>query len=227
MTEILDLKGKMKMQTDEKEDYRLKLLLVLQSLFPLFLLIFIKHTGKVNCILIWKFFVLLMKGEPLIVTKVLHNPAFGDITVMLISFTWILITIIVCLGFRAFQKTIYVSKGEKIVIDEEKKESGATFFVSFILPLLIENVSSFQGFLAFLTLLIMTIILLMRSGLFYQNPVLALFNYNVFTFHFLRSKEDEQDNRIFVGLTKGNIKFTDRTIKYKYIADNVYYIALE
>lgn len=205
-----------------QEDKKLKRYLVLQSFCPLFILILIQHVG--HCDLIIKFISQLFQGDWFVFCKVFNNPFLGDVVISTIAVLWLVITVIVAIGFRDLQRTNFSSHGETVTIGAEKKDSGVTFLVTFILPLLVDDVSTLRGFLFFIVLLGMVIFLLMRSDLFYQNPVLVALRYKTYEFKFDNPYTDVDGDKTYIGLTKGGVPFDKAVIKRKYIADDVFLI---
>ena len=134
-----------------QEDKRLKRFLVLQSFCPLFVLIFIQHAGYGY--LVFRFFSRLFSGDWTVIECALQSTFLGDVVVTVLCVAWFLITAIVAVGFRNLQKCNFVHHGEMISIGSEKKDSGVTFLVSFVLPLLVDEVSSLRGFIFFIVLL--------------------------------------------------------------------------
>ena len=145
--------------------------------------------------------------------------------VFLVSVLWILWAILVYCGFTGIFRVGFDSRGEQIDILNDRLDSGATFLVTFVLPLLIDDINSFRGFAIFAVLLGLIIILVTRSDLFYQNPVLTLLGYKVFEFQFKTPYTDiEKQDKIYVGITKGKMVIEQVNIKRKYIADDVFII---
>lgn len=205
-----------------KEDKKLKLFLVLQSFCPLFLLIFIKYVG--NGDLIIRFFAGFFRCDWSVIGKAWKSSSLGSVVITALCVAWFLITAIVALGFKKLQSGGYDHNGEMIVIGSEKKDSGVTFLVTFILPLLVEDVSTLREFTFFIVLLAMVILLLMRSDLFYQNPVLVALKYKTYEFQFVNPYKDVRENKTYIGLSKGDIPSDKEIIKRKYIADDVFLI---
>lgn len=204
------------------EDKRLKLFLVLQSFFPLFILLFIRHVGNFG--LIFRFFMGLIHGDLTVFAKALKSPALGDVVVTILCILCFLVNAVVAKGFDDLQYLGYCSYGERITIESEKKDSGATFFVTFLLPLLVDDVSTPQSLISFVALIAMMMYFLMQSNLYYQNPVLAALRYKVFEFRFsCTSRDDVEKNRVYIGMSKGALP-SAKAIKRKYIADDVYLI---
>ncbi len=205
-----------------KEDKKLKRFLVLQSFCPLFLLIFIQHVGHGDLVI--RFLRGLFHGDWSVIGRAWESSFLGDVVITALCIAWFLITAIVALGFKNLQSSGYDHHGEMIIIGSEKKDSGVTFLVTFVLPLLVDDVSTLRGFIFFIVLLTMVIFLLMRSDLFYQNPVLVALKYKTYEFQFVTPYQDVQENKTYIGLSKGGLPFDRAAIKRKYIADDVFLI---
>lgn len=205
-----------------QEDKKLKRFLVLQSFCPLFLLILIQHIGHFDLIL--RFFSCFLHGDRSVFGKMMRSPALGDVVLSILSIIWLISTAVVAIGFRNLQNSNFASHGETITIESERKDSGATFLVTFILPLLKDDVSTFRGFIFFSILLMMVIYLLIRSDLFYQNPVLVVLSYKTYEFRFDNPYTDVEENKTYIGMTRGALPVNGVTIKRKYIADYVFLV---
>lgn len=210
-----------------KENHALKRSLMLQSFAPLFVLLLIKHVYPIRMIvLIGKFFSAL-KGKGLqAVQRALQHPLFWDFVIVAICLIWIAITGLVALGFKGMQESGFVSKGENVVVSDDKKDAGISYLVSFVLPLLVDEVTGLREFVFFLSMLTMVLCLLIRSNLFYQNPLLTLLGYRVCTFKVVNPAEDLQPYAMMelIGITRGATIAHKAPIKRKYIADNVFLI---
>lgn len=204
-----------------EEDKKLKIFLVLQSFCPLFILIFIRHVGNID--LVVRFFKELFCCDWSVFGKAIHNTALGDVAVSIFCIIWFAVTIIVSIGFNYLQIANWDSKGKTIMIVSEKKDSGVTFLITFVLPLLDNDVTTLRGFVFFVVLLFMVIFLLVRSDLFYQNPVLVALRYKTYEFNFT----DAEDNKIYIGITKGKVPYNGVAVKYKCIADDVLLVCEE
>ena len=208
-----------------KEDKKLKFYLVFQSFCPLFVLIFIRHVGNID--LIKRFFSGLLQADWSVIEKAMVNPCLGSVIITFICIVWFIITGIVALGLRSFRKCNFASHGESISIRQEKTNSGITFLMTFILPLLVDDVSSPRGFIFFGVLLIMVILLLIRSDLFYQNPVLVSLGYKTYEFQIVTPYKDVDDNKTYIGLSKDSLPTGEASVKRKYIGDGVFLIENE
>ena len=123
------------------------------------------------------------------------------------------------------QKAGFKSAGEQVIIDNTTNDSSATFLVTYVLPLLTDDVSTIRGLIVFLTMLVMVIVLLSRSNTFYQNPVLVAMKYRTFLFKFLNPENDiPHPDRVYVGITRGKPIVEEVVIKRKYISDDVFVV---
>ena len=199
------------------EDRKLKLFLIIQSFSPLFLLLLLKHGG----LLITIFF---RRKD---VFDFCIGEHVGNIIITCISIIWLVFLVVVVIGFRSYQTGNFSSKGEHIIILSEKKDSGALFLVTFILPLLVDDLNGVSDILFFVMLLIIVIILLTRSDLFYQNPVLTFFKYKVFEFRFENPIENSFASKTYIGISKNELPDETKAIKRKYIAGDVFFFFFE
>ena len=206
----------------KKADKKLKWSLVLQSFAPLFVLLFIRHVGHFG--LIRRFASSLLKGDFSAFQKAFRSPAFGDVAISTVSFIWVVLAVLFACVFRTIQYSGFEETGEKITIVTEKKDSGVLFLATFVLPLLVDDVSTLRALVFFCIMLAMTIYLFMKSDLFYQSPVLTALNYNVFDFQFQNPRNDVRENTTYIGCCKGALPNENEPIKRRYIADNVFLI---
>lgn len=208
------------------ENMILKRSLVLQSFAPLFILLAIKHIRFGTFWHLVVSFIKLFSDKGLVAVSIaVKNKNFGSFVIFIISLMWLFATLIIAIGFRGMQKSGFKSAGEQILIEDSQNDSGATFLVTYVLPLLTDDVSSIRGLIVFLVLLLMVIALLINSNTFYQNPVLSAMKYRTFTFKFVNPASDiNHSNRIYVGITHGVPIVEDAVIKRKYISDGVFLI---
>ena len=123
------------------------------------------------------------------------------------------------------QKSGFRSAGEKISIVGSPDACNGIFLVNYILPLMINDVSSIRKLMSFLLLLSTVIVVLIDSDTFYQNPVLSVMKYRTFTFKFVNPESDiKHSNRVYVGITHGAPIAEDAVIKRKYISDGVFLV---
>lgn len=206
------------------ENKKLKRDLVLQSFAPLFLILCVKHA---HCY--WRFlpsfFVKIRVHDWSVFHDIVKHAFWGDFVVFTISLIWVIWATLIYGGFIGILRVNFDSYGESLVVETDKRDTGAAFLVSFVLPLLIDDVSTLRGFIVFVLLLLMMIRLLINSNLFYQNPLLTILGYRTFEFQFVHPYKDIKDKgKVYIGVTKSNEILRETTIKRKYIADDVFII---
>lgn len=207
-----------------KENKRLKFFLVMQSFAPLFILLFVKN---IQVDFIQKFINACNNdGFWAAVSKGFSHPMFGNMIVSLICVAWVLLSVIVALVFKKSNCIDFDSHGESIIIGEAPNDGGAAFLVTYVLPLLTDDLSDFRGLVVFSVMLIFVIWLLSHSNTFYQNPILVALNYRTFSFKFNNPYMDicGGKDRSFIGITKGKVISEEAVIRRKYISDGVFLI---
>ena len=208
------------------ENLILKRNLMLQSFAPLFALLAIKYFNPTKFWHLTVSFVKLFSDKGMVaVATVVANKNFGSFLIFMISLMWLLVTFIVAIEFKKMQKSGFRSAGEKILIVGSPDTGNGIFLVNYILPLMINDVSSVRKLLFFLLLLSTVIVVLIDSDTFYQNPVLSAMKYRTFTFKFVNPASDiKHSNRVYVGITHGVPIAEDAVIKRKYISDGVFLV---
>jgi len=133
-------------------------------------------------------------------------------------FLWCIISFFIYFHFKFFVS--FGGKGGYTIKEiKEDKEAGLDFFLTFILPLLIGDLNEWQNMFAFIVYFIIIIILLIKTDLFYKNPILTLLGYHVYKLLFSDNPKIKEGCII---LTSVIITDAD-TIEYKEIAGNVLY----
>ena len=153
---------------------RLKSSLVSQSFMPLYLLLLIRYAdfgGVIKYLWqlcrsddIWAYIASDMQDteKSLLITCIL----------MVLSILSIVVGMITFVMFENFWKSNTDDLGEKIAIDGYDLDVGITFFVTYILPLMLDDIDTLRGFMVFIVLMALMRILLKRSNLYYQNTFL-------------------------------------------------------
>ena len=141
------------------------------------------------------------------------------LVVILCCLLWMMVSVEVFIEFNAFKWSDKKS-GYEIKILDDKEDASLNFFLTLIIPLLLDDVDSIQGAITFAVLVLLICLLLFRTSLFYANPILAMFGYRVYTFKF--SDNPELPDECYIGLSNGTI--SDNSIEYKKITDKIIYI---
>lgn len=215
-----------------KENLHLKMHLTFQSFAPLFLLIFAQHVRCDFFRAIRRFFEILTSdadslGHKLtdVLSAVRSYEFLGDFALSALCVLWLIVAAAVWVSVKDFQAVNFESYGEKIRVLEDAPEAGASYFVTFVLPLVIDGTNTLRGFIVFSLLLLMLILLIVKSNLFYQNPVLTILNYRVFRFTFSNPHRDiNPDGGPYIGITRGPAVDSGAIIRRKYIAGNVFLV---
>lgn len=142
------------------------------------------------------------------------------LVIMFICVVWIVLSIIFFINFNVFK---YTDKdGGYSIKNITKNESGGlNFFLTLILPLLIDDLNTWQGAILFIVILIMICILLNNTDSFYANPVLIFLGYHVCEFSF--DENEDKPNEKYIGISLGQIT-GEYNIEYKEITSDVLYI---
>ena len=136
---------------------------------------------------------------------------------------WIIYSVYSIRSFAKSQWANFVSEGESLIDIEKISDSGVTFFMTYVLPMTMEDLDTWKGFFVFGILMIMLFALMWKTNLFYQNPVLTLLGYEVFSFKFETTQLTEYSEKECIGITRG-IVGRGNSIKRQKISDNVFLI---
>lgn len=188
----------------------MKTKLMIQALSPLALLTIVRN---------FSFKIMSETGEKLC-GKAFLKENVVLLCVLFFCLFWVLISVFFYISFAAFRWTDKKS-GYEITSIEEKEDASLNFFMTLILPLLIDDISTIQGAITFALIILFLSILLYQTKLFYANPILAILGYHIYSFQFKHNSK--YANCIYMGVCHGRIS-GENTIEYKAISGNVLYI---
>ncbi|MDN3956807.1 hypothetical protein [Sporolactobacillus laevolacticus] len=202
-----------------RENRKLRNLLIMQSFIPLAILLLLKYFqfGMFKLILCG-----LWNRDISVINKAIFHKGLLIFLVMIGCICWIIRGLISIKQFRDVQNANFI-EGDKIKISGFSTDSGLIFFVTFIIPLVLDDIGKLNNFLVFNGLVLMVILLMRKSNLYYQNPVLTILGYKTFRFKFVDKDGIANSEKDLIGITYGKID-EDLIIKYQRIADNVYLI---
>lgn len=203
----------------KKQNRKLKFKLVIQSFVPLFLLILIKYFDYHVITSVTLFIKKLLYGDFGILLRMWTNQYFGVLWVSLFSILWIISGMISLWQFKDVHFSGFVDAGDKVAIEEELTESGVLFFMTFVFPLLLDDITTLRGFMLFSGTLILIILLMLKTNLYYQNPILTILGYKVYRVRFL-NKPCNVENKMYVAICKEKLNET-KIVKWKYVSDDV------
>ncbi len=203
----------------ERQNNKIKCKLIIQSFTPLFALIMIKYFDYHVITSVKLFFQKLFQGDFAVFVRVWSNQYFGAFIVLILSVAWIVSGIIALWQFRDVQMSDFTDAGDKVAIEEEKMESGITFFMTFVFPLLLNDLITMRGFLLFSGILALIFLLMWKTNLYYQNPILTILGYKVYRIHFLQESGRDPDKKyIAICMKKLDV---NKIVKWKNITDDV------
>lgn len=203
----------------KKQNNKLKYKLIVQSFAPLYTLVLIKYFDYHILLNGKRFFQKLFQGDYSIFIQVWTNEYFGAFFISVLSICWIISAVIAFWQFKDAQMSGFTDAGDKIAIDEQLTESGITFFMTFVFPLLLDNLTTFRGFMLFMWTLLLVFLLLWKTNLYYQNPILTILGYKVYRIHFLQ-ESGRNANEQYIAISKNSLN-VDKIVKWKIIADDV------
>lgn len=188
----------------------MKFKLMIQSLSPLALLTIIRN---------FSFVTTTSTNQKLSFNEfILENAIL--LFVMAFCLIWILMAFIFFISFGAFKWNDKQS-GFEVCSVIENEDASLNFFLTLIIPLLLDDVNTIQGALTFLIIVLLICVLLYKTSLFYANPVLALLGYRIYEFSFKES--EEYGNKKHIGLCRGYLN-ESQSIEFKEITNKVMYI---
>jgi len=199
-----------------KENKYLKWLLIIQSFLPLFFLVLIRCYSLYRLKLISQFIIGLLQGNFRVILIALKHPEVFSATLLCICIIMFAIGMTIYLLFNKTQKSGFYEEHEKITVDSDATENSVVFFVTYITPLVLDDIGECRGFISFIAIIVMLILLMRNTNIYYQNPFLAILGYKSFYF-------PGDECKVCVGITKGNFDAT-KIIKRKRISDNIYLV---
>ena len=202
-----------------EKNNKLKCKLIIQSFAPLYFLVLIKYFDYHVLINVKKIFQGLFQGDFSVLLKVCENKYIGAFLVSSLSIGWIISAVIEFCQFNEVQMSGFIDAGDKIEIDEQLTDSGVTFFMTFVFPLLLDDLTTIRGFVLFMGILVLVFLLLWKTNLYYQNPILTILGYRVYRINFL--EETGRNCYLkYIAISKENLD-ASKIVKWKYIADDV------
>ena len=201
-----------------KENKYLKWLLIVQSFLPLFFLVIIRCYSKVRIKLIYNFVSELFRGNFKVIGNALNHSEIYATSLLCFCAVLFMFGLCIYFFFRKSQSFGFQEEEKKIVIDADVTENSVAFFVTYITPLVLDDIDQSRGFFSFITIAALLILLMRNTNLYYQNPFLTILGYRSFYFHF-EGEEGMGD----VAITRGDFD-ASKLIKRKRISDNVYLV---
>lgn len=205
---------------------RLKHGLIKQSLSPVFVLLVIRHMHLDYIHLINSFLYALLEDPLPTIEKTIMHPRFGELFIVIVGIGWIIISLLSIPAFNGTQDAGFESHGELAKIVEEKRDASASFLMTFILPLLVDELDSPQKWISYLIVILVVCAVLNQSNLYYQSSLLSFLGYKVFTFKVLNPCDEAglKKDKEYIGITRKSIITSKNAVMWKHIADNVFLV---
>ena len=210
-------------ELEENENKYLKCGLIMQSLSPVCLLLIIRHVHGDFLALFARFCDAFAVDWMSAICKAFFHQRFGEMLAVFVSLIVIVLTVLSYLAFGEVQTNTFENHGEKVIEIKEEREAPAIFMMSFVLPLLMDDLSSPQKWISYIAVVYIECRVLSKTNLYYKSPLLALLGYKVFSFQVANPDElyGLKKDETYIGITKGKRIDKSRVIVWKYIADNV------
>lgn len=150
----------------------------------------------------------------------IHNTLdeIWHIFTILFSTIWFVVSLVFLLIFKRSDK--YGWKGGYTIKNVSiEKESSLNFFVTFIVPMIYDDLDSWQNCFSFGLIITLLVVLLFKTDLFYANPILTILGYEIIRFEFDAPPNSKLKGEI-IGIC---VKHCDpnKVIKFKLINDNI------
>lgn len=156
--------------------------LIMQSFAPLFLILFVKYFDCELCRLFISFFKMLFRTPIVALSRAVQHSLFITMLLEIFCLLWVIYSTYGIKSFNASQRANFTSQGESLVNIVKISDSGVTFFMTYVPPMAMDDLNSCKGIFVFSILMAMLFALMWKTNLYYQNPVLTVLGYEVFSF---------------------------------------------
>ena len=201
----------------------MKRALIMQSFAPLFLILLILYFDLKLFQLCKEFSEIILNNPIYALTKAVNHSAFVTLVLELFCLLWFFYSIYSVRKFEKSQHANFASEGESLIDIERISDSGVTFFMTYVLPMAMDDLDTWKGIFVFAFLMIMLFALMWKTNLYYQNPVLTVLGYEVFSFKFDTTQLTEYRGKECIGITRSTVS-VGHSIKRQKISDNVFLI---
>lgn len=155
-----------------------------------------------------------------VLINLFHGTVFWNLCLLLIAIIASLYGAAAVTRFRNEENWGFEDAGEKVKIIERITDSGLNFLMTFILPLIVDRIDSINNFILCVGLVVLVIILISKTNLYYQNPILILLGYKLYRIKFINALREECKEKEFIVICHAELD-ENKIVKWKYIADNI------
>ena len=205
------------------DNLSMKRKLIMQSFAPLFLILFVKYFDCELCRLLISFLKILFFMPIVTLSRAVHHSLFITMLLEIFCLVWVIYSAYGIKSFNVSQRANFTSQGESLKDIVKISDSGVTFFMTYVLPMAMDDLNTCKGVFVFGILMTMLFALMWKTNLYYQNPVLTVLGYEVFSFRFETTQLSEYSNTECIGITRGTLR-TGHSIKRQKISDNVFWV---
>ena len=117
----------------------MKRALIMQSFAPLFLILLIKYFDIKLFGLCERFGKIILKNPILALSKAVSHSIFVTLLLEFFCLLWIIYSVYSIRSFAKSQWANFVSEGESLIDIEKISDSGVTFFMTYVLPMTMED----------------------------------------------------------------------------------------
>lgn len=205
------------------DNLSMKRALIMQSFAPLFLILLVKYFDYKLFHLCRTFLTSFLNEPWIVILTSINHPLFITLVLEVFCLLWISYSIYSVRDFEKSQKFNFLSEGESLTDIEKLQDSGVTFFMTYVLPMAMDDLDTLQGLIVFGILMVMLFALMWKTNLYYQNPVLTILGYEVFSFKFETTQLTQYEEKECIGITRGKVS-AGHSIKRQRISDDVFLI---
>ncbi|MFI3164621.1 MAG: hypothetical protein R3Y65_09330 [Bacillota bacterium] len=120
-----------------------------------------------------------------------------------VYFICVVILLFGILGHFVFEVMRYDDKPSGVSFEsyEEDRQGSLDFLMAIILPLIIDDVNTWQGAASFIITIVVIAILIYNTGAYYNNPILDLLGYRVYKVCLKNNKDFDEGE--YIAISKG------------------------
>lgn len=204
----------------------LRIPFMMQSFAPLFLVIAVRYFRYELFMLIGTFVRMFQTTPTIALGRAIHHDMFCTLLLEIACIVWVGYSVYCYACFRDLQRADYVSAGESLSEIKDISDSGVNFFVAYIMPLMMDDLNTPRGIIVFMIMMLIMGRLLYVTRLYYQNPVLTLLGYRLYSFRFETTRNDELRDRACIAITRDELR-EECSIKRQNISSDLFLIYYE
>lgn len=129
-----------------RQNLFLKWLLIVQSFSPLFVLLLVKYIKKDVSKLVCMFFKLIVHGKIAeAITRAFFHEEILRVIICLFCMILLLFGVWIYYYFKGRELAGFIDRAEKISINGDTTEMSVAFFVTYVLPMVMDDITEIKG----------------------------------------------------------------------------------